>query len=93
MYKLGMVRNLMESLDINTAKLAAFLEFNVNTMMVITKYSDVDDQLDDLEANFGIHQWVADAKELNGMRMTISGHREALAQTLQDCANDVDNAN
>jgi hypothetical protein len=33
----------MESFDSNAAKLAAFLEFDVNTMMVITKYSDVDD--------------------------------------------------
>ncbi len=72
----------MESFDIDAAKLAAFLEFNVNTMMVITKYSDVDDQLDNLEDNFGNHQWVADAEELNGTRMTIPGYKEALAQTL-----------
>ncbi len=58
---------------------AAFLEFNVNTMTVITKCSDIDDQLDNLEANFGIHQWVADAKELSSTRMTLSGYREALA--------------
>jgi hypothetical protein len=62
------------------------------TLTVITKYGDVDNQLDDLEADFGIDQWAADAKDLEGTRMTISGHREALAQTLRDHAKNVDDA-
>jgi hypothetical protein len=88
-----MIQKLMESFDIDAAKLAGYSKFDVNRLTVITKYSDVDDQLDELKANFGIDQWAADAKDLDGTRMTISGHREALAQTLRDHAKDVDDAN
>ncbi len=41
----------MESFDIDVAKLAGYSEFDANTLTV-TKYGDVEDQLDDLEANF-----------------------------------------
>ncbi len=88
-----MIQKLMESFDIDVAKLAGYSEFDVNMLTVITKYSDVYNQLDDLEANFEINQWAADAKDLDGTRMTISGHREALAQSLHGRAKDVDNAN
>jgi hypothetical protein len=46
-----MIQKLMESFDIDVAKLAGYSEFDANTLTV-TKYGDVEDQLDDLEANF-----------------------------------------
>jgi hypothetical protein len=60
-------------------------------LTVITKYSYVDDQLDDLKADLGIDQWAADSDELDGTKMT-SGYREVLAQTLRKQAEDVDDA-
>ncbi len=72
-YKLGMIQKLMESFDIDASKLAGYSTFDVNTLTVMTKYGDVDRQLDNLEAGFGIDQWAADLKELDSTRMLISG--------------------
>ncbi len=58
-----MIQKLMERFDVYTAKLAGHSQFDENTFMVITKYGDIDDQLDDLEANFGIDQWTADREK------------------------------
>jgi hypothetical protein len=88
-----MIHKLMESFDIDASKLAGFSTFDVGTLTVMTKYGDVDGQLDSLEAGFGIDQWAADLDEVDGTRMTVSGHREALAQTLCDRVDDMDNAN
>jgi hypothetical protein len=92
-YKLGMIQKLMQSFNIDASKLAGFSTFNVNTQTVMTKYGDIVRQLDDLDAGFRIDQWAADLEELGGTRMLISGHREALAQTLCNRVDNVDNAN
>jgi hypothetical protein len=42
-YKLGMIQKLIESFDIDAAKLAGFSQLHLNTLMAIPKYSDADD--------------------------------------------------
>jgi hypothetical protein len=58
-YKNGMIKKLMESFDIDAAKLAALLTFDVEMFTVDVEVPDVDGQLDDLEANLGINHWAA----------------------------------
>jgi hypothetical protein len=48
-----MIKKLMESFDTDAAKLAALSTFNVETFTVYVEVSDVDGQLNDLEANLG----------------------------------------
>jgi hypothetical protein len=91
-YEHGMIKKLMESFDINEAKLAGLSTFDVATLTVYTEYGDVDKQLEHIKANLGIDQWAADSEEVGGVKMTISGYKEALAQTLQDCVNNIDDA-
>jgi hypothetical protein len=88
-----MIQKLMESFDIDASKLAGFSTFDVGTLTVMTKYRDVDGQLDDLEAGFEIDQWAANLDKVDGTRMSVSGHKEKLAQTLRDWVDDVDDAN
>ncbi len=68
------------------------LTFDVEMFTVNVEVPDIDGQLDDLEANLGINHWAADLEEIDGVKMTISGDREALAQTLRDRVDDIDNA-
>jgi hypothetical protein len=91
-YKNGMIKKLMESFNIDAAKLAALLTFDVEMCTVDVEVPNVDRQLNDLKANLGITHWAADLEEIDEVKMTISGHREALAQTLHDHVNDIDNA-
>ncbi len=46
-----MIQKLMESFDIDASKLAGST-FDVNTLPVVTRYGDVNGQLDNLEAGF-----------------------------------------
>jgi hypothetical protein len=54
-----MIKKLMESFDIDAAKLAALSTFNVETFTVDVEVPDADGQLNDLEANLGINHWAA----------------------------------
>jgi hypothetical protein len=83
----------MESFDIDVAKLAGFSQFDETTLTVMTKYGDVDDQLDNFEANFGIDQQTADLEKVDNTRVVISGYKEALTQTLRIRAEDADDTN
>ncbi len=82
----------MESFDIDAAKLAVLSTLDVEMFTVDVEVPDMDGQLDALEANLGINHWAADLEEIDGVKMTILGHSEALAQTLHDRVNDIDNA-
>jgi hypothetical protein len=77
-----MIKKLMESFDINAAKLAGLSTFDVATLMVYMEYGNVDEQLKHIKANLRINQWLADSEEVSGVKMTISRHKEALAQIL-----------
>jgi hypothetical protein len=88
-----MVRKLMESFDIDAALLAQFLEFDPLTLTVMTTFGDVDEQLESVEADLGINQgWNADSKGNKGNKFNLVGHCEALAMTLRDRVEDVDDA-
>ncbi len=91
-YKPSMVKKLMESFDTDAAKLAVKSKFVVATLTVETEYADVDDQLDSLETDFGMDQWAANQEQEGGPQVAITGHREALAQSLRDQVNDIDDA-
>ncbi len=82
----------MASFDIDAAKLAALLTFHMDRFTVDVEVPDVDGQLNDLEANLGINHWAADLEEIDGVKMTILGYREAFKQTLRDPDNDIDDA-
>ncbi len=82
----------MESFNIDAAKLTALSTFDVETFTVDVEVPNKDGQLYDLEADLGINHWAADLEEIDGVKMTISGHREALAQTLHDPVDDIDDA-
>ena len=83
-YKQGMIKKLMESFDIDAARLAAYSQFDVDTLTVIADVPDVDGRLDDLEAELGIDQWTADIEEGDGIKMSFTGHKEMVSKTLRD---------
>ncbi len=88
-----MVRKLMESFDVDAALLARFSEFDSATLFVMNTFGDSDEQLDSVEADLGIDQgWEADSKVFRGTRVDVVGHQEALAMTLRDRIEDVDDA-
>jgi hypothetical protein len=88
-----MVRKLMESFDTDAAKLAGLSSFDPETLTVHTRYGDVDEQLEGVEAELGIDQeWAADLEAETSNRVDVEGHREALAQTLRDRVEDIDDA-
>ena len=92
-YKLGMVKMLMESFDINAALLARFSEFNPVTLIVKTTFGDVNEQLERVEEDLGIKQgWNANTELGEESRVDLIGHQEALAMTLRDPIEDVDDA-
>ena len=94
MYKLEMVWKLMESVDIDAALLARFSQFDPETLIVVTTFGDVDEQLDWVEEDLGIDQgWNADLEVVDARHVDVIGHREALAMTLRDWVEDVDDAN
>jgi hypothetical protein len=55
-YKHGMIKKLMESFDIDAAKLAGYSKVEVETLIVDTKFGNVDKQLDGIEVELGINQ-------------------------------------
>ncbi len=76
----------MESFDIDAALLAQFSEFDPLMLTVTTTFGSI-------EANLGIDQgWNADSKGNKGNKFNLVGHCEALAMTLRDQVEDVDNA-
>ncbi len=72
----------MESIDIDAARLAAHSQFNADTLTVVANIPDVDGRLNDLEAKLGIDQWTADNEENDGIKMSFTGHKEAVSKTL-----------
>jgi hypothetical protein len=52
-----MIKKLMESFDINAAKLAGYFEFDVETLTVDIKFGNVDKQLDGIEVELGMNQY------------------------------------
>jgi hypothetical protein len=88
-YKQGMIKKLMESFDIDAARLAAYSQFDVETLTVIADIPDVDGRLDDLEAELGIDQWTADIEMGDGIQMSFTGHKEAVSKTLRDRPDDI----
>jgi hypothetical protein len=73
-YKNGMIKKLMESFESNAAKLANLSTSDVDTLTIKVKDPDVDGRL------VGINHWTADTEESDGVKMTFSGHPEALAR-------------
>ncbi len=85
-----MIKKLMESFNINAAKLVRYSEFDIETLTVDTKFGDIDEQLDGIEVELGINQcWEADLEEGDGNRVDVTGHRAVLAQTLCNQVDDV----
>ncbi len=81
----------MESFDIDAALLARFSEFDPLTLTVMTTFGDIDDQLESIEANLGINQgWNVDSEGNKGNKFDLVGHCKALAMTLRDQVEDVD---
>ncbi len=93
-YKHGMIKKLMESFETDVAKLTGLSRFDAETLTVHTQYGDVDEQLDGVEAELGINNgWAADLEVGSTNWVNVVGHREALAQTLHNRVEDVDDAN
>jgi hypothetical protein len=88
-YKQGMIKKLMESFDIDAARLATYSQFDVETLTVIADIPDVDGRLDDLEAELGIDQWTADFEKGDGTTISFTGHKEAVSKTLRDRPDDI----
>ena len=92
-YKLRMVRKLMESFDMDSALLARYSVFDILTLAVETEYGETDKQLENMEAVLGIDQGRANEMEYNNVvRVDVVGHREALAMTLRDQVEDINDA-
>ena len=82
-YRLEMVRKLMESFNTDAAKLAGLSIFDPETLTVHTRYGDVDEQLDGVEAELGIDQgWAADLEGDTSNRVQGEYHLEMESQTL-----------
>ena len=83
----------MESFDIDSALLTQFSVFDPVTLTVETTFGDVNEQLERVEEDLGIDQgWNADSELGDDSRVDLIGHREALAMTLRDRIDDVDDA-
>jgi hypothetical protein len=92
-YRLKMVQKLMESFDVDTALLAHFSTFDLVTIIVLTTFGNVDEQLESIKANLGINQgWNADLEEDAGTRVDVACHQEALTMTLRNCIEGVKDA-
>ena len=94
-YKLGMVKKLMESFDFDAALLSRFSEFDPITLIVKTTFGNVDEQFEWVEEDLGINQgWNVDTELGDDSRVDLIGHQdqEALAMTLRDWIDDVDDA-
>ncbi len=91
-YRVEMVQKLMESFDVDAALLAWVGEFDRTALIMTTPFADVDEHLEGIKSELGINQgWCAES-EAAGQRVDIVGHNEALAMTLQDRVDDVDDA-
>ena len=88
-YKQGMIKKLMESFDIDAARLAAYSQFDVETLTVTADIPDVDGRLDDLKTKLGINQWTADIEKGDGIKISFSGHKEAVSKTLRYGPDDI----
>ena len=88
-YKEGMIKKLMESFDTDAAKLAGYSTFNVENYTVNVEVPDVDGRLDDLERELGLDSWEADTEEIDGIKMTFTGHKQAVSKTLRDRPDDI----
>jgi hypothetical protein len=64
--------------------LAAYSQFDIETLTVIANIPDVDSRLDNLEAKLGIDQWTADIEKGDGITISFTGHKEAVSKTLRD---------
>jgi hypothetical protein len=63
------------------------------TLTVKTTFGDIDEQLDSVEANPRNDQgWTADLEDKDRDRVDVVGSHKALAMTLRDCIEDVDDA-
>ena len=83
----------MESFDTDAAKLAGMSSFDPGTLTVQTRYNDMDEQLEGVEAELGINQgWAVDMEGDSPHLVDVVGHREALAQTLRDQVEDIGDA-
>jgi hypothetical protein len=93
-YRLEMVQKLMESFDVDEALLVRFTEFDPATLILKTRFGDVDEQLERVETNPGINQgWYVDLEDKEtGTRVDVVGHHKALEMTLRNRIEDVDNA-
>jgi hypothetical protein len=79
----------MESFDTDAAKLAEYSSFDVKTLTVEVDIPDVDGRLDQLELDLGLNSWAANSKEIDGIRMPFTGHKEAVSKTLRDRPDDI----
>ena len=75
------------------ALLARFLVFDIPMLTVETEYGETDNQLESMEAVLGIDQgWAADLEDNHGVQVDVVGHQEALAVTLRDGVEDIEDA-
>ena len=88
-YKDSMIVKLMESFDTDAAKLAEYSSFDVKTLTVEVDIPDVDGRLDQLELDLGLNSWAADSEEIDGIRMSFTGHKVAVSKTLRDRPDDI----
>jgi hypothetical protein len=79
----------MESFDTDAAKLAEYSSFDVDTLTVVVDIPDVDGRLDELELDYGLNSWAADTEVIDGIRMSFTGHKEAVSKTLRDRSDDI----
>ncbi len=84
-YKLSCVQSLMESFDVNAAKLASLLTFSPETLRVSAKFADEDNFLEEVEAEFGLKQYVY--TEMMDAQVSLSKARAVLASTLREADN------
>jgi hypothetical protein len=74
-YKVGMVRKLMESFDIDSVLLAHFSIFDPMTLLVQLGFGDKDKLLEGVEADLGINQgWQANLENDNGAMVDVVGY-------------------
>jgi hypothetical protein len=88
-----MVQKLTESFDVDAGLLVRFSKFNLITLIVLTTFGEVNEQLENIKANLGINQgWNADLEEDAGTRVDVVLHQEALTMTLCNCIEDMEDA-
>jgi hypothetical protein len=87
------VQSLIKSFDTQQALFSRYSTFDPATLVVVTEFGEMDEQLESMEADLGIDQgWEVDREASNGRGFSVNGYQAAMEKTLRDPIEDINDA-